>query len=235
MGKYFFVKFTIATLAYPIKDEDILWGNYELNQVAGFVVVDSFLAKRPVIYLHQETLKAFKKLHQAALAEGIDFRIVSGVRNFEDQKRIWERKIQSHGENEDKVLEVLRFSAFPGASRHHWGTDFDLTFNDIPPEKALVNTTWEQGMGKKAYLWLKEKAHLYGFCQPYQKPPNQRRAGYVYGHEEEKWHWSYKPRSLLFMRFLNNFQEIPVAKLPGSTIVKKYLREFLQNIHPDCL
>ena len=34
----------------------------------------------------------FKEMHTAAKKDGINFLIVSGTRNFDEQKSIWERK-----------------------------------------------------------------------------------------------------------------------------------------------
>jgi hypothetical protein len=82
---------------------------------------------------------------------------------------------------------ILRYSAMPGASRHHWGTDVD--FN------STKNAKWEPGdpaTGKKEGKlfklgqWLQANASQAGFLQAY--TPGRKA-----GHAEEAWHYSYEP------------------------------------------
>jgi zinc D-Ala-D-Ala carboxypeptidase len=80
----------------------------------------------------------------------------------------------------DRALKILEFSAMPGSSRHHWGTDMDLN--------NLTNEYFDTSAGKKIYDWLTQHASTYGFCQPYS-------AGRTKGYHEEKWHWTYMPLS----------------------------------------
>ena len=64
----------------------------------------------------------------------------------------------------------------PGTSRHHWGTDIDMTDMSV----AFYNTR----KGKKMYDWMSKNAAKFGFYQPFNA---NRKDGY----QEEKWHWSY--------------------------------------------
>jgi LAS superfamily LD-carboxypeptidase LdcB len=82
-----------------------------------------------------------------------------------------------------KTKAIMLYSAMPGTSRHHWGTDFDL--NSVEPEFFL---TYE---GMKIYNWLNKNAHRFGFFQPYTSKGKDR----PFGYEEEAWHWSYYPIS----------------------------------------
>lgn len=91
----------------------------------------------------------------------------------------------------DRLREILRFSALPGASRHHWGTEVD--FNSV--EVA----DWRQGPPGKPDgqffalgQWLKVNAPRVadvGLVQAY----TPGRSG---GYQEEPWHYSYAPISL---------------------------------------
>lgn len=134
-------------------------------------------------YLRKETYEAFIKMAEAAAKDGVKLVIISATRNFETQKSIWERKWQAEasitGETE-RAKKILQYSAMPGTSRHHWGTDIDLN--------NLNNEYFESGVGLKIYQWLTAHAHEYGFCQPYTSKTGGRT-----GYEEEKWHWSYTP------------------------------------------
>ena len=44
------------------------------------------------MYLQKEVIIAFQQLKLAAASEGVSLRIISGTRNFWEQKAIWERK-----------------------------------------------------------------------------------------------------------------------------------------------
>lgn len=88
----------------------------------------------------------------------------------------------------DRLREILRFSALPGASRHHWGTEVD--FNSVKV------TDWQQGRPGKPDgqffalgQWLKANAPSVGLFQAY----TPGRSG---GYQEEPWHYSYAPISL---------------------------------------
>ena len=87
------------------------------------------------------TAAAFQVLAERAAAEGHDLRIASAFRGYDRQVRIvndkW-RGLRSVTDADGQILErtsqtdvawlstILRFSALPGTSRHHWGTDLDI-------------------------------------------------------------------------------------------------------------
>lgn len=161
-------------------------------------------ASREGLLMHKEAYGAFLKMHQAATEEGIRLTIVSAYRSFDHQKRIWEnkwngRQMLSGNINatnitapEERASEILRFSAMPGTSRHHWGTDIDIN--------SLNDSYFLRGKGLKEYQWLKANASKFGFCQPY----TNRTARGNQGYEEEKWHWSYLPVASVY---LNTFKD----------------------------
>ncbi len=165
-----------------------------------FVLVDESYASRQGLYMRQAAYDAFLKMQKAALNDGITLTVLSAARTFDHQKRIWENKWNGHQVLHGNILatdiydpverarEILRFSAMPGTSRHHWGTDIDLN--------SLQNAYFESGEGKKIYQWLLANAGDYGYCQPYTARDKDRTGGY----EEEKWHWSYFPIASEFLR-----------------------------------
>ncbi len=150
-------------------------------------------ADRGGLYLLNEVYDAFVRMHEAARKDGIRLVIVSATRNFNAQKRIWERKwtgirrvdgqdlAQTVPDPIDRARIILRYSAMPGTSRHHWGTDIDIN--------SVENAYFESPEGRKVYAWLAANARDFGFCQPYTAKGNDRPRGY----EEEPWHWSYCP------------------------------------------
>jgi LAS superfamily LD-carboxypeptidase LdcB len=157
------------------------------------VTVARNLANREGMLMHHEAYEAFLKMREAASADGISLTIVSAFRDFDHQKRIWENKwygrqvlsgnimATSIDDPVERAREILRFSAMPGTSRHHWGTDIDLN--------SLNNNYFLSGRGKQEYDWLVNNAQQFGFCQPYISRNLRNEKGY----EEEKWHWSYMP------------------------------------------
>ncbi len=163
-------------------------------------IVPQTLATRTGMLINKEALDAFQQMHNAAMDDGIELKIISAFRDFSHQKRIWENKwngIQVLSGNikateisdpNQRALEILKYSAMPGTSRHHWGTDIDIN--------SLNNTYFENGKGKTEYDWLRENASNFGFCQPY-TPRDQRNNK---GYEEEKWHWSYMPVAAVYLQ-----------------------------------
>lgn len=175
---------------------EYITGKFDPARHPDFVRVDIAYADREGHYLRKDTYQAFREMHAAAKADGVNLRIISATRNFQRQKEIWEAKWNGArlvgGEDISKTipdpklraLKILEYSSMPGTSRHHWGTDLDLN--------ALSDAHFQQGEGLKIYTWLLDHAHRFGFCQPYTVKGTARPNGY----EEEKWHWSYFPVSM---------------------------------------
>lgn len=182
-----------SILDSSITIDDIL-GKVVYENDKRFINIPGEYADSDSRYMLEEAFLQYKKMHKAAKKEGLDLKIVSAARNFDDQKRIWERKWNgqttlSNGMNlakvrmndEQKARMILLYSSMPGTSRHHWGTDIDI--NDVEEEY------FEGAKGQREYEWLDKNASKYGFCQVYSEKGENRPNGY----EEEKWHWSYMP------------------------------------------
>jgi LAS superfamily LD-carboxypeptidase LdcB len=178
-------------------------------------------------------------MHEAAASDGIDLKILSATRNFNEQKRIWEAKwtgerLVQNNENlanstpdpKERALKILRWSSMPGSSRHHWGTDIDLN--------AFENNYFESGEGLKIYNWLTSNASSFGYCQPY-TPKNDLRPN---GYNEEKWHWSYlpiaKPLSDAAKAHLKN-EMIKGFKGSETAVSIDILNNFILGINNACL
>src|SRR5689334_23981641 len=91
--------------------------------------------------LHNEVAAPYLAMRAAAAVEGIDLVAFSGFRDFDRQLGIWNGKFRGERPMQDRagkpidtlglspaerVTAILWWSALPGASRHHWGTDFDV-------------------------------------------------------------------------------------------------------------
>ena len=160
------------------------------------------------MYLQKEVYQKFIDMHNAAKKENITLLIVSGTRNFNEQKDIWERKWDKYIKTKDSlstVRQIMLYSSMPTTSRHHWGTDIDIN--------SLNNKYFSQGEGLKVYNWLNENANQYGFHQVYTNKKITNRTGY----EEEKWHWSYLPKAKKYLDFYNkNLTNTEIKDFLGS-------------------
>ena len=163
------------------------------------------------IYLKREAYHSFIKMYNKAKSEKINLKIISGTRNFYEQKSIWERKWKRYNDLSPikRAKKILEYSSMPSTSRHHWGTDIDLN--------NLNNSYFENGTGKKEYDWLIENANIYGFYQVYTSKEDGRK-----GYNKEKWHWSYIPLSEKYLKFYNNNIRIDDIKgFEGANLSKE--------------
>lgn len=161
----------------------------------------------PRCLLHAAVAAPFLAMRAAAACEGLLLEPASAFRDFDRQCLIWNAKFR--GERalldragrrldpaalaaDERVDAILAWSALPGASRHHWGTDLDVYDRAALPEGArpeLVPDEYAAG-GPFARLdaWLAAHAHEYGFYRPYMT----ERGGVAV----EPWHISYAPVAL---------------------------------------
>lgn len=237
------------TFKAPVKvSVSDLMGKFDPGKHPDFALIPSNIAIRQGMHLRKETITALEKLAKAARAAGFEFYVNSATRNFYSQKYIWEGKFNGRrkvgGQNlaktvadkRERALIILKYSSMPGTSRHHWGTDMDIGYSRNSGA-MFNNAAFESGTGKKFYDWMTENGPKYGFCQPYKGKPSQRRQGYQYGYEVEKWHWSYLP---LAERYLNAYQEliIETGKTPagfaGSEFAGDFYRHYVMNISSMC-
>lgn len=159
---------------------------------------------QPRCSLHRDVVAPFLAMRQAAAAAGIDLVPVSSFRDFDRQLAIWNAKATGQRElldpdgqpldaaalDEDtRVAAILHWSALPGASRHHWGTDFDvMDAAALPPGYRLRMITDEyapDGIFARLTAWLDEHAEGFGFFRPY--------TCWRGGVQPEPWHLSYAP------------------------------------------
>src|SRR5512139_1154487 len=97
--------------------------------------------EEPRCALHYEAVTSFLAMRDAATAAGVDLVAASSFRDFDRQLVLWNRKwrgerplLDRSGRTIDpstlddagKVDAILCWSAVPGGSRHHWGTDVDV-------------------------------------------------------------------------------------------------------------
>jgi LAS superfamily LD-carboxypeptidase LdcB len=173
----------------------------------------------PISELHRDAVAPFLNMRRAARADGIDLKPVSSFRGFDRQLAIWNSKydgqrplldaagraldasVLSPGE---RIEAILRWSALPGASRHHWGTDIDLIdANAIAPDYRvqLIPEEFEPaGPFARCRAWLDAHAARFGFFRPFR--------GVLSGVQAEPWHYSFAPVAESARRSLS----VPVLK-----------------------
>ncbi|MEZ6196437.1 MAG: M15 family metallopeptidase [Planctomycetota bacterium] len=134
--------------------------------------------------------RAWEVMKAEAAREGVGLVAVSGFRDLERQRAIWNRKFAAaleDGLDEAAALaRVLEYSAPPGWSRHHWGTDLDLVGEALAAEPRLEEADWDDGGPcAEAGRWLARRAADFGFVRPYDRDRG--------GFRPEPWHWSFGP------------------------------------------
>ncbi|MFT2090677.1 M15 family metallopeptidase [Paraglaciecola sp. 2405UD69-4] len=171
-----------------------------------------------------DVAKAFMALQLAAKKDKVDVQIASSYRSFDRQKTIWENKwsgkTQLLDEHEnpvdgsqltdwEKIQVILTWSALPGASRHHWGTDLDVydkTSIDASGRRLeLVCSEYDKnGPCFKLNLWLEKYAEDFGFTRPYSE--------YKGGIAREPWHLSYSAISDVILQQLDEVTLLQTLK-----------------------
>ena len=146
---------------------------------------------------------------------GFDLQVISGFRSYEAQLSIWNNKAQgkrplldsnskqldvSSLSPEETLNAILRWSAIPGASRHHWGTDMDIYDGNAIPEEGydiqLVSAEVEPGgIFGNLHSWLDQTIRD-GESEDFFRPYDKDRGGVA----PEKWHLSFAPLSKRYLR-----------------------------------
>jgi len=163
--------------------------------------------------VHPQVEQDLLGLVEAAQSAGFKLEIASGFRDFERQRLIWNNKfsgttpiLDSNSQpiepdslnDQEKLFSILRWSALPGASRHHWGCDFDVfARNLLPIDTQLKLEPWEylQGHQQALYQWLCTNLEQHGFYFPYQKD--------LGGVAIEPWHISHRDTAALCLSSLS--------------------------------
>lgn len=214
-----------------------------------FMDYDSFS-----VPVHREVVKPFLVLQSKARQQGFELSIASGYRSFDRQLLIWNEKvsgvrpvIDDHGNTIDlkelspwqQVQAILRWSALPGTSRHHWGTDLDVFDKAAVAEdyqlQLSVDEVADSGPFGPMHLWLDQQIlnqQAEGFFRPY----NVDRGGV----SPERWHLSYGPlaRSMQSSLDVDGLRKLwESVPLSHSETIIAHMDEILERyvIIPDLL
>jgi LAS superfamily LD-carboxypeptidase LdcB len=114
-----------------------------------------------------------------------------------------------------RVDAILLWSALPGASRHHWGTDIDVIDRRATAPDYKVQLTPEEFAPGGPYAaladWLEANAARFGFFRPFR--------GILSGVQPEPWHFSFAPIAETARRDLSPavlYKAIEAAPLLGK-------------------
>jgi len=191
--------------------------------------------------LHPEAMAAFRGLRAAAAKSDIDLVAVSSFRSFEHQLTIWNDKFHGRRPLLDRdgsaldravlaeaelVRAILLWSALPGASRHHWGTEIDLIDRAALPSRQrpqLVPAEYAPGgVFERLGAWLPQHCEGYGFFLPYDRDRG--------GVRPEPWHLSFAPVSGPSLPALT--ADVLAAALAGADLAGAgVVRRQLHDIH----
>lgn len=176
------------------------------NRLFGMTTSGLIQSARFGCWLDPHAEMALHALADEASQQGFDLRVASGFRDFERQRGIWNRKatgaqavLDSDGtpldiatlSEEELMFAILRWSALPGASRHHWGSDMDVyDAAAISDNYALQLTVAEccgDGPFTAFHQWLDKALPRTEFYRPYAVDRG--------GIAQEPWHLSFRPVS----------------------------------------
>jgi LAS superfamily LD-carboxypeptidase LdcB len=195
----------------------------------------------PKCVLHYEAVASFLAMRDAAATAGIDLQAVSGFRDYGRQLTIWNRKWR--GERPlydrggqlldparlsdcDRVDAILCWSAIPGGSRHHWGSDLDVIDAAALPagyQVQLVPSEYApDGVFARLTAWLDANMGRFGFYRPYGSDRG--------GAGVEPWHLSYAPVAREAIEALS-LSVLRAAILQGDMLGKEAVLERLPEIY----
>jgi len=162
--------------------------------------------EQPRCALHYAAATSFLAMRDAAARAGIDLAAASSFRDFDRQLHIWNAKWRGERplldragrpldaaslDDAARIDAILCWSALPGGSRHHWGTDCDVIDAAALPEGYRVQLVPEEyapgGVFERLTPWLDENMGRFGFYRPYVAAQG--------GAGVEPWHLSYWPVS----------------------------------------
>lgn len=216
-------------------DSDICFGLRPLDSDE-FVCIDGYVVDRLVV-------PAFLSLKETLAESGFHLRLESAYRNFEKQLSIWNRKasgqlklLDANGnpmerpdDEEQLMFAILTWSALPGASRHHLGTDLDVVDGNACPVGYEVELTPAECEGMfapfhKRLTELMDAGESFGFSRVF--IPGRGKI------QPEKWHIAHLPTS---RRYLENFSLDGLRSIYEKTDIacKSALLDNLERLSKD--
>ena len=139
--------------------------------------IEELIVFQPGVELHVDTAAALNSMMNAALADGIDLRLLSGYRSQALQESIFFDVASERNQTPEERAQV---SAPPGYSEHSTGYAIDL--GDGEAQETNLSTQFQN---TQAFRWLQDHAARYHFVLSF---PDGNDQGVMY----EPWHWRYE-------------------------------------------
>jgi len=222
--------------------------NQELTWQQSIGIDESHLLPFPDIsnkhfLVNKSVINSLSCLLEKADKDGVSISIISGFRSFDRQLKIWNDKWlgyrpvysrQGRPLNINKMSDIEKYkaialwSAIPGLSRHHWGTDFDIFATQPISDGHQVELTPDEfeshGPCNQLNLWLDKNLLKLGFFRPYSQ--------YKHGVSVEPWHVSHIDTST---KVLQNFNQkacrdyIEASDIKSSSFIKEQFEHYYQQ------
>jgi LAS superfamily LD-carboxypeptidase LdcB len=193
--------------------------------------------------IHPSIKQSLQQLLKVAHQDGVNIAIVSAYRSFDRQLAIWNAKWIGNktvlsADNQalepsrlsliEKFKAICHFSALPGFSRHHWGTDLDIFCADAISSGHQVELTDREfgpkGPCNQLNLWLNDNLEKLGFYRPYLR--------YQQGVAAEPWHISHYQTSTQILKSFNQsecFNHLKSAEIKDPDFIQTQLANYYQQ------
>jgi LAS superfamily LD-carboxypeptidase LdcB len=193
--------------------------------------------------LHERAGQALIAMQERANRDCISLEVVSGFRDFKHQVGIWSAKFMGarrlldrrgaeieHASLDEAGLidAILLWSALPGASRHHWGTEIDVIDSASLPDGVRPQLVQQEfaagGCFESLDRWLTANMGHFGFFRPYSTDRG--------GVQPEPWHLSYAPVSVPALEALSLevlTDAIELSNIAGKNAVLARLPELYRR------
>ncbi|MET0293284.1 MAG: M15 family metallopeptidase [Steroidobacteraceae bacterium] len=204
----------------------------------------------PPCTLHRDVVGPFLALRAAAADAGIDLLPASSFRDFDRQLAIWNAKCRGERDLYDRngdlldhaslgqdelVSAILVWSALPGASRHHWGSEIDVYDGHAVAQGEKIDLMPAEyapgGKFERLGAWLDARLTEFGFYRPYATERG--------GVQPEPWHISHVATATAALAALTPAvlrDALDGAGLGGAEIVTARLPEifdrYVVNVEP---
>ena len=196
--------------------------------------------------VHRDALGPLRALQASAAAAGFDLVLASAYRSYQQQLCIWNEKASGQRpvlddagalvpiqdlDEQARLFAILRYSALPGASRHHWGTDFDI-FDRAAVGAGysvqLIETEVEgDGPFRPMHDWLDEQIiadKSESFARPFRGQTSLA---------AERWHISHLPTAEQFVDAVQPAQLYQHYEQSGSLSLRKAVLDNFDVIYRD--
>lgn len=212
------------------------------------------------VLAQSSAILALRALQQDAKQHGFDLEVCSGFRSFERQAQLFGAKFLGQrpilDRNEQVISEpivdeiermraILVFSALPGFSRHHFGSDFDIYASNCLPIGQSLQLTYHEYLPDSYFYefgqYLKEALAKFDFANPYQSTlcestntskehTDQPQVGF------EPWHISHLPSAKPYLAaydpeyaiFYVSQQDLPFAPFVKAVMTPQQIDAMLR-------